>query len=176
MRIAAASSVAAAKAIQEGPHRASYAEKSPELVKKLTELIMATRHSSIEESIRDLVAIRTAQINGCSFCLDMHVKQAKIHGERELRLYHLAAWRESTLFSPRERAALAWTEVLTRLPEQGVPDEIYDRVHTQLSEKEISDLSFIIVANNSWNRLNVGFKAVPGSLDSQYGLDKAALS
>ena len=176
MRIAAASSVAAAQAIPEGPHRASYAEQSPELVKKLTELIMATRHSSIEESIRDLVAIRTAQINGCTFCLDMHVKQAKIHGERELRLYHLAAWRESTLFTARERAALAWTEVLTRLPEQGVSDEIYDRVRTQLSEKEISDLSFIIVTNNSWNRLNVGFKTVPGSLDSQYGLDKAALS
>ena len=107
-----------------------------------------------------------SQINGCAFCLDMHVKQAKIHGERELRLYHLSAWRESTLFAPRERAALAWTEVLTRLPEQGVPDEIYERVRTQLSEKEISDLTFVIVAINSWNRLNVGFRTVPGSQDA----------
>ena len=74
----------------------------------------------------------------------MHVKQAKIHGERELRLYHLAAWRDSTLFAPRERAALAWTEVLTRLPKQGVPDDIDERVRTQLSEKEISDLPFVV--------------------------------
>ena len=165
-----------AAAAKPAAPRLNHFEQSPELAKKLTELNLAARHGTIEESIQTLVAIRTAQINGCSFCLDMHVKQAKIHGERELRLYHLAAWRESTLFTPRERAALAWTEVLTRLPEQGVSDEIYDRVRTQLSEKEISDLSFIIVTNNSWNRLNVGFKAIPGSLDSQYGLDKAALS
>ncbi|MGO4831648.1 carboxymuconolactone decarboxylase family protein [Rhizobiaceae sp. 2RAB30] len=157
-----------------GP-RINYAEQSPELLKKFTEFLAATRESAIEEPIRDLVAIRAAQLNGCAFCLDMHVKQAKIHGERELRIYHLAAWRESTLFVPRERAALAWTEVLTKLPEQGVPDEIYDRVRTQLSEKEISDLSFVIMVVNSWNRLNIGFKTVPGSADAKFGLDKAAL-
>jgi AhpD family alkylhydroperoxidase len=153
--------------------RVDYFEQSPQLVKKLTELAMMT--SSIEEPIRDLVALRASQINGCAFCVDMHVKQARIHGERELRLYHLSAWRESTLFSPRERAALAWTEVLTRLPEQGVPDEIYERVRTQLSEKEISDLSFVIVVINSWNRLNIGFRTVPGSADAKYGLTKAGL-
>jgi alkylhydroperoxidase family enzyme len=105
----------------------------------------------------------------------MHVKQAKIHGERELRIHHLAAWRESTLFAARERAALAWTEALTKLAEQGVPDEIYDRVRTQLSEKEISDLTFVIAAINAWNRLNVGFKSVPGTHDKAWGLDKAKL-
>ncbi|KUM27370.1 alkylhydroperoxidase [Mesorhizobium loti] len=157
-----------------GP-RINYAEQSPELLKKFTEFLAATRESSIEEPIRDLVAIRAAQMNGCTFCLDMHVKQAKIHGERELRLYHLAAWRDSTLFAPRERAALAWTEVLTKLPEQGVPDDIYERVRTQLSEKEISDLSFVVMVVNSWNRLNVGFKTVPGSADAKFGLEKAAL-
>lgn len=157
-----------------GP-RVNYSEQSPELFKKFTELLAATRESSIEEPIRDLVAIRAAQLNGCSFCLDMHVKQAKIHGERELRLYHLAAWRDSTLFAPRERAALAWTEVLTRLPEQGVPDDVYERVRTQLSEKEISDLSFVVMVLNSWNRLNIGFKTVPGSADGKFGLDMAAL-
>jgi len=162
-------------AMAAGP-RVNYFEQSPELVKKLTELQLATRASAIEESIRDLVAIRASQINGCAFCLDMHNKQAKIHGERELRLYHLASWRDSTLFALRERAALAWTEALTKLPEQGVPDEIYERVRTQLSEKEISDLTFIVVAINSWNRLNIGFKPVPGSADAKYGLDKAALS
>ena len=135
---------AASAKTQNGP-RINWAQQSPDLVKKFTEVALALRASSIEASIVDLVNIRASQLNGCSFCLDMHVKQAKMHGERELRLYHLAAWRDSTLFTPRERAALAWTEVLTKLPEQGVPDEIYDRVRTQLSEKEISDLSFTVM-------------------------------
>jgi len=155
--------------------RLNYAEQSPQEVKKLTELVMLA-YSSIEAPIRDLVALRTSQMNGCAFCIDMHVKEAKMHGERELRLYHLTAWRESTLFAPRERAALAWTEILTRLPEGGVPDEIYEKVRTQLSEKEISDLTFFIAAINSWNRLGVGFKSVPGSLDAKYGLTKAGLN
>jgi AhpD family alkylhydroperoxidase len=156
--------------------RVNYAEQSPELFKKFVEFLNAIKEASIEEPIRDLVSIRTAQLNGCTFCLDMHVKQAKIHGERELRLHHLAAWRESTLFIPRERAALAWTEVLTKIPEQGVPDDIYERVRTQLSEKEISDLTFHVMATNAWSRLNVGFKTVPGSSDKVFGLDKAKLA
>jgi len=155
--------------------RVNYAKQSPELLKKFTELLAATRESAIEEPIRDLVAVRAAQLNGCTFCLDMHVKQAKLHGERELRLYHLAAWRDSELFVPRERAALAWTEILTRIPEMGVPDDLYERVRTQLSEKEISDLSFIVMVVNSWSRLNIGFKTVPGSSDAMFGLDKAGL-
>ncbi|WP_430709478.1 carboxymuconolactone decarboxylase family protein [Mesorhizobium captivum] len=175
MNIAAPAARNAPKGKAVAP-RADYAEQSPELLKKFVELLGATREGSIEEPIRDLVAIRAAQINGCTFCLDMHVKQAKIHGERELRLYHLAAWRDSTLFVPRERAALAWTEILTKLPEQGVADEIYERVRTQLSEKEISDLTFVVIAVNSWNRLNIAFKPVPGSVDAKFGLSKAALS
>jgi alkylhydroperoxidase family enzyme len=79
-------------------------------------------------------------------------------------------------YRPKNRAALAWTEVLTRLPEQGVPDEVYDRVRTQLSEKEISDLTFVVMVVNAWNRLNVGFKPVPGSVDAKFGLDKANLN
>ncbi|MDM0074762.1 carboxymuconolactone decarboxylase family protein [Variovorax sp. J2P1-59] len=156
--------------------RVNYLEQSPELFKKFVEFLNAIKESSIEESIRDLVSIRTSQLNGCAFCLDMHVKQAKIHGERELRLYHLAAWRDSTLFIPRERAALAWTEVLTKLPDLGVPDDIFDRVRTQLSEKEISDLTFLVMSTNAWSRLNVAFKSVPGSSDKVFGLDKAKLS
>jgi len=156
--------------------RFKYAEKSPEIFKKFVEFLNAIKEGSIEEPIRNLVAIRTSQLNGCTFCLDMHVKQAKIQGERELRLLHLAAWRDSTLFIPRERAALAWTEVLTKLPDQGVPDEIYERVRTQLSEKEISDLTFLVMSTNAWSRLNVGLKTVPGSSDKVFGLDKAKLS
>ena len=156
--------------------RIDYQKQSPELFKKFVEFNTAMKDSAIEESIRDLVVIRASQINGCSFCLDMHVKQATLHGERPLRLYHVAAWRDSTLFIPRERAALAWTEVLTQLPAQGVPDELYDRVRGQLSEKEISDLTFLVMAINAWNRVNVGFKTVPGAYDKAFGLDKANLT
>lgn len=155
--------------------RINYIEQSPELFKKFLEFSNLITGSAIEEKTRDLVAIRASQINGCGFCLDMHVKQAKMHGERELRLHHIAIWRESTLFIPRERAALAWTEILTTLPAQGVPDELFDRVRTQLSEKEISDLTFEVMSINAWNRINVGFKTVPGSYDKAWGLDKANL-
>ncbi|MGR9246983.1 carboxymuconolactone decarboxylase family protein [Rhizobium leguminosarum] len=156
--------------------RLNYAQQSPELFKKFMEFSMALKSSVIDEKLQALVEIRASQINGCGFCLDMHVKQAKIHGETELRLYHVAIWRESNLFVPRERAALAWTEALTLLPEGGVPDEIYERVRGQLSEKEISDLTFVVMAINAWNRVNVGFKTVPGTADKAYGLDKAGLN
>jgi AhpD family alkylhydroperoxidase len=151
-------------------------KQSPELSKKFLEFSNLLNNSSIERSTADLVAIRASQINGCAFCVDMHVKEAKIHGERELRLYHLAVWRESSLFIPRERAALAWTEILTKLPEGGVPDDIYERVSTQLSEKELSDLTFLIISINGWNRASIAFKSVPGEFDKAYGLDKANLS
>ena len=156
--------------------RLDYQQQSPELFKKFVEFSLQTKKSSIEQSIRDLVNIRASQMNGCAFCLDMHVKEATIHGERPLRLHHVASWRESPLFVPRERAALAWTEVLTQLPPQGVADDIYERVRTQLSEKEITDLTFDIMAINAWNRVNVGFRTVPGTADKAYGLDKAQLS
>ncbi|MCQ4629508.1 carboxymuconolactone decarboxylase family protein [Shinella sp. CPCC 100929] len=156
--------------------RLNYAQQSPELFKKISDLSMALAGSVIEQKIRDLVNIRASQMNGCAFCLDMHVKEAKIHGESELRVHHVAIWRESTLFIPRERAALAWTEALTKLPEGGIPDELYERVRGQLSEKEISDLTFAIMAINAWNRASIAFKSVPGSADKVYGLDKAGLS
>jgi len=156
--------------------RLNYMQHSPELVKKFMDFSLALKSSVIEESIRNLVQVRASQINGCGFCLDMHVKEAKIAGETELRLYHVAIWRESTLFAPRERAALAWTEALTKLPEGGVPDELYERVRGQLSEKEVSDLTFSIMAINAWNRISIGFKNVPGSADKAFGLDKAGLN
>ena len=156
--------------------RIDYQQQSPELFKKFVEFNLMMKDSAIEESIRDLVSIRASQINGCSFCLDMHVKQATIHGERPLRLHHLASWRESTLFIPRERAALAWTEALTQLSPQGIPDDLYERVRGQLSEKELSDLTFAVMAINAWNRVNVGFRTVPGTYDKAFGLDKAKLS
>lgn len=156
--------------------RLNYIQQSPALFKKYLEFSDLVKDSAIEQTTRDLVSMRASQINGCGFCLDMHVKEARIHGERELRIYHLPVWRESTLFSPRERAALAWTEVLTKLPEHGVPDEIYERVRTQFSEKELSDLTYDVMCINGWNRANVAFQTVPGSADKVFGLDKANLA
>lgn len=106
----------------------------------------------------------------------MHVKEATIHGERPLRLHHIAAWRESTLFSPRERAALAWTDVLTRIPAEGVSDEIYAQVREQLSDQELSDLTFLVMSINAWNRVNVAFRIEPGKYDQTFGVDKSGLS
>ncbi|TEA77738.1 carboxymuconolactone decarboxylase family protein [Allopusillimonas ginsengisoli] len=156
--------------------RINYIQQSPELFKKFMDFSNTLKNSTIETSIRDLVSIRASQLNGCGFCLDMHVKEARIHGERELRIHHVATWRESSLFAPRERAALAWAEVLTKLPEHGVADDLYERVRTQLSEKELSDLTFDVMAINAWNRANVAFKTVPGSADKAFGLDKANLA
>ena len=156
--------------------RLNYIQQSPELFKKFMEFSTALKSTAVEESIRDLISIRASQLNGCAFCLDMHVKEARIHGERELRIYHLATWRESSLFAPRERAALAWAEALTKLPEHGLSDELYDRVRTQLSEKELSDLTFDVMAINAWNRANIAFKTIPGSADKAFGLDKANLA
>ncbi|ODN70232.1 Carboxymuconolactone decarboxylase family protein [Methylobrevis pamukkalensis] len=130
----------------------------------------------IEAKLRHLVDLRVSQINGCAFCVDMHTKQARIAGERELRLHHVAIWRDSPLFDARERAALEWAETLTTLPPHGVPDEIYDRVRQHLADRELSDLTFVVMAINAWNRVSVGFRSVPGSRDAQYGLTKAGLS
>jgi AhpD family alkylhydroperoxidase len=156
--------------------RIDYSTVSSELFKKFLDFSLATHKGTIEPSLLDLVHLRASQINGCGFCVDMHVKEAKLHGERELRLYHLPVWRESTLFSPRERAALAWTEALTALGPHGVGDDVYDKVRTQLSEKELSDLSFSVMAINGWNRINIAFRNIPGSKDAMLGLDKAGLT
>jgi AhpD family alkylhydroperoxidase len=156
--------------------RIDYQKQSPELFKKFVEFSLALRQGAIEETTRHLVDIRASQINGCAFCVDMHVKEATMHGERPLRLHHLAIWRESPLFSPRERAALAWTEILTRMPVEGVPDDVYEHVREHLSEKELSDLTYLVMSINAWNRVNVGFQLVPGSYDKAYGVDKSGLS
>lgn len=156
--------------------RLNHMQQSPELFKKLAEFGALVDKGAIEASLCDLVKIRASQLNGCAFCLDMHIKQARLHGERELRIHHLAVWRESPLFSARELAALEWTEALTQLPEHGVSDAIYERVQAQLSVKEISDLSYVIATINAWNRLGVGFRSLPGSMDKAFGLDKAQLA
>jgi len=150
-------------------------QQVPDMFNKLVELGALTRGAGLEPAIHHLVEIRASQINGCAFCLDMHVKQAHMHGERPLRLHHLPVWRESPLFSSRERAALAWTEAVTSLGAHGVPDDVFAEVREQFSEKELSALTFAVMTINAWNRLNVAFRTPPGVLDKAYGLDKAGL-
>jgi len=148
----------------------------PALTQKLTELTFATKKGTVEEAILGLVEMRASQLNGCAFCLDMHIKQAKIHGERELRIHHIAIWRESNLFSDRERAALEWTEALTKLSPHGVSDETYNPVRAEFSEEETVYLTYMVMVINAWNRASIAFQSVPGSQDKAFGLDKAGLS
>ncbi len=155
--------------------RLDYFQASAGFFKKYLDFDNAVHADPVVKEFADLVTIRASQMNQCAFCLDMHIKEAKIHGERELRLHHVAIWRESNLFTPRERAALTWTEALTHLGGQGVPDEVYDNVHGELSEREMSDLGFLIITINGWNRMCVAFQTTPGSADAAFGLDKAGL-
>ncbi|MET0545898.1 MAG: carboxymuconolactone decarboxylase family protein [Caulobacterales bacterium] len=156
--------------------RLDHSQQSPAFFKKFLEFSMAAQDSSIELAIRDLVNLRVSQINGCGFCVDMHVKEATLHQERPLRMHHVAIWRESPLFSARERACLEWAETLTKLPEHGVSDEIYAHVREELSEQEISDLTYAVIAINGWNRASIAFKTTPGSRDVAYGISKSGLS
>jgi len=160
------------------PHaRIDYARQAPELFRKYLDFSLAiAADGHLDTGISHLVDIRASQVNGCGFCLDMHVKQARLHGERELRLHHVAIWRESTLFTPRERAALAWTEALTRLDAGGVDDRLFETVRAQFDERALTALTFRIMAINGWNRINVALRTVPGSQDTAYGLDAAGLN
>jgi AhpD family alkylhydroperoxidase len=115
----------------------------------------------------ELVRIRASQINGCAMCLHMHTADARKQGETEERLYLLDAWRESPLYTPRERAALAWTEALTLVAETRAPDEVYEELRAHFTEQEQVNLTLLIVAINGWNRLNVGFRTVHPVAESQ---------
>ena len=122
------------------------------------------RASGLERSLIELVKIRASQLNGCAFCLDMHTKDARAAGESEQRIYVLSAWRDAPFYSERERAALAWTEALTRLAPDGVPNELYERARKVFNEVELVNLTMAVVAINGWNRLSVAFRSPePGS-------------
>ncbi|ONG50695.1 alkylhydroperoxidase [Pseudoroseomonas deserti] len=131
----------------------------PEGIKAMMALEASFKASTLEHALKELVKLRASQINGCAFCIHMHASDARAHGETELRLYMLNAWRESPLYTPRERAALAWTEALTRVSETGAPDADYALVEAAFSEAERVQLTLLIGAINLWNRLQVGFRA-----------------
>jgi AhpD family alkylhydroperoxidase len=117
----------------------------------------------LERPLVELVKIRASQINGCAYCIDMHTKDARAAGETEQRIYALNAWRETPFFTDRERAALEWTETVTRVADTHVPDEIYERVAAQFKEEELVALTFAVVVINSWNRLAISLRPPVGS-------------
>ena len=134
---------------------------APESIKAMTALEASFTTTSLEPALRELVKMRASQINGCAFCLHMHATQARADGESEMRLYLLNAWRESSLYTPRERAALAWTEALTRVADTGAPDADYALIKEAFTEAEQVQLTLLIGAINSWNRLQIGFRVAP---------------
>jgi len=121
----------------------------------------------LEKSLLELVKMRASQINGCAFCIDMHWKDARAEGETEQRLYGLSAWREAPYYTERERAALEWTEAITLVSKDQVPDEVYELVKKQFSEAEIANLTMAVVAINGWNRIAISFRVVPGTYERQ---------
>jgi AhpD family alkylhydroperoxidase len=134
---------------------------APDAINAVRGIEAYIRGCGLEPSLIELVKMRASQINGCAFCLDMHSRDARKRGETEQRLYLLDAWREVPLYSPRERAALAWTEALTRVADTHAPDEDYAELRRHFSEKEIVDLTTLIGTINLWNRLAIGFRAQP---------------
>jgi AhpD family alkylhydroperoxidase len=123
------------------------------------------RNCGLEGRLLELVKMRASQLNGCAYCIDMHSKDARAAGESEQRLYALSAWRETPFFSQRERAALAWTESVTLIGQDHVPDELFEEVRQQFSDEEMVNLTMAVVAINGWNRLAIPFRAVPGSYE-----------
>jgi len=142
--------------------RMNFYEKGFKAVKPLFNLGAYLAKSPVEQSLLDLVAFRVSQINGCAYCLDMHSKDLRAHGETEQRLYMLDAWREASLYTDRERAAFAWAEAVTKLEKNNVPDDVYEEALRQFTEEELVDLTMAVIGINSWNRINVAFHTPAG--------------
>lgn len=143
--------------------RLDYSKAAPGAYKAFLHVNSYVNHSGLERSLLELVKTRASQINGCAYCVDMHTKDARANGETEQRLYALSVWRETSFYSERERAALEWTEALTLISQNNVPDELYERVRQHFNEEEIVNLSMAIIVINGWNRLAIPFRDVPGS-------------
>ncbi|HEX7968470.1 MAG TPA: carboxymuconolactone decarboxylase family protein [Stellaceae bacterium] len=137
----------------------NYAKASPDAVKALRGVETYVRGCGLDRALLELVKTRASQINGCAFCIDMHTKDARAAGESEQRLYALPAWREAPFYTDRERAALAWTEAVTRLADGPVPDALYEELRGHFSEKEAVDLTMAVIAINGWNRLAATFRS-----------------
>ena len=136
---------------------------APALYKSVVAVETQIQNCGLEKSLIELVKMRASQINGCAFCLDMHSKDARKNGESEQRLYLLDAWEETSLYTPRERAALAWTEAVTRIADTHAPDNLYEEVRRHFSEVETVNLTTLIGLINLWNRLAISFRNQPAA-------------
>src|SRR3954466_15655365 len=136
---------------------------APDGYKAMVGLETYMHKSSIEKPLYHLIKLRVSQINGCAYCIDMHWKDLRAIGETEQRLYGLDAWRESAYYTAPDRAALAWAEAITHVADTRVPDEVYEELRKHFSEKDVADLTLAVANINSWNRLNIALRTVPGS-------------
>ena len=143
--------------------RIDYGAVAPAALRAVFGVEQYVRQSGLEHDLVALVKLRASYMNGCAYCVDMHTKDARVAGEGEQRLYAVPVWRETPFFTPRERAALAWTEAVTAIGREGVPDELFDEARRHFSESELVDLTMAVVAINAWNRLSISFRAEPGS-------------
>ncbi|HJU73890.1 MAG TPA: carboxymuconolactone decarboxylase family protein [Gemmatimonadaceae bacterium] len=143
--------------------RFNYAKAAPGVYDAMDALDRYVLTSGLERSLVFLVQLRASQINGCAYCLDMHWKDLRALGETEQRLYSLGAWRECSWYTERERAALTWTEAVTAISTDHVADEVYEVVRHHFSEKELADLTLVVAAINSWNRLSIAARIPPGT-------------
>ncbi len=143
--------------------RIEFMKVAPGAMKIMYGLEKYLAECGLEPSLIDLIKLRASQINGCAYCIDMHTKDARARGESEQRLYELVAWRETPFYTERERAALAWTEAVTLIAVEHVPDEVYEQAREQFTEQELVNLTLAIVAINGWNRFAISFRTVAGT-------------
>jgi AhpD family alkylhydroperoxidase len=141
--------------------RLDFYKASPDAIKAMLAFSAATEKLGLEKPLLELVKLRASQINGCAFCVDMHATDARKGGESERRLYAVSVWHETPFFTPRERAALAWTEAVTRISTGGASDDVYAALREQFTPKEQMDLTLAIAMINCWNRLAISFRMMP---------------
>lgn len=148
--------------------RLSFMKAAPAAIRPLNAIEAYLRKDSgLEPGLLELVKLRSSQINGCAYCIDMHTKDARALGETEQRLYTLSVWKEVPFFSERERVALLWAEQVTLIGEEHVPDAVYEQVKQHFSDEELVSLTLAVIAINGWNRLAISFRSVPGEYQPQ---------
>jgi AhpD family alkylhydroperoxidase len=147
--------------MEQMKQRLDFYKASPEAIKAMVALEVAVSKLGIDPALQELLRLRASQINGCAYCVDLHSGDARKKGETERRLYAVSVWHETPFFTPRERAALGWTEAITRIADTHAPDEAYEALRAEFNEAECVNLTLAIGLINSWNRLAIGFRKMP---------------
>lgn len=156
--------------------RLDYGKAAPKALQAMYAINNYSKHCGLEPSLLELVKIRASQLNRCAYCLDMHTKDARAMGESEQRIYALSAWHEAPFYTERERAALALTEAVTLIADKPVSDEVYEQARQYFTDEELVNLTMNIITINSWNRLSVTFRAVPGDYQPQRSVEQSVVN